>query len=167
MDNLMKTALAEGSYVAYTDGSCKPNPGPGGCAYRLYLPDGEMTEASRESLSTTNNIAEMWAVIDALGATPIDASVLVCLDSGYIKDGFENYLAGWIKRNWRKSDGSDVANQELWKKIIELTETRKVTLHKVKAHTGDPDNERVDTLAGEAADRAGERALSALRSGCR
>ena len=89
MDNFTKSALADRIYVAFTDGSCKGNPGPGGSANRLYAPEGEIVEKTRLSVSTTNNIAEMVAVIDALTATPEGESVLVCLDSEYIKDGFE------------------------------------------------------------------------------
>jgi len=161
MDTIAEEALADGFYVAYTDGSCKGNPGPGGCAFRLYSPDGQWTEKARQSLDTTNNIAEMWAVIDALTATPEGASVLVCLDSGYIKDNLEKHLEGWIKRGWRKTNGKDVANRELWEKINALTETREVTLHKIKAHSGDPDNDGVDALAGEAADKAVQRVFRA------
>ena len=163
MDNLTKTALADGKYVAFTDGSCKGNPGPGGSAMRLYTPAGKRVEKTRHDLSTTNNIAEMVAVIDALEGTPEGASVMICLDSGYIKDGFEKYLAGWVKRGWRKSNGKAVANIDRWKQIIELTANRKVTFHKIKAHSGHPDNEYVDALASEAAERAAKRAFCALR----
>ncbi|MEB8389079.1 ribonuclease HI [Rhodobacteraceae bacterium KMM 6894] len=161
MDILAKTALADGTYVAYTDGSCKPNPGPGGCAFRLYAPDGSMIENDLHFLETNNNVAEMWAVIDALTATPDGASVLLFLDSGYIKDGLEKYLTGWLTRNWRKSDGKEVANRELWETIIALTETRKATFLKIKARSSDVDKKRVDVLAKEAADRAVQRILSA------
>jgi ribonuclease HI len=161
MDTHAETALADGFFVTYTDGSCKGNPGPGGCAFRLYSPDGQISEKARQSLETTNNKAEMWAVIDALTATPEGASVLVCLDSAYIKDGFEKYLEGWIKRGWRKSDGKDVLNRELWEKIIALMATREVTFHKIKAHSGDPDNEHVDAMAGKAADKAAKKVFRA------
>lgn len=154
MDNLTKTALAEGSHVAYTAGSCKPNPGPAGCAYLLYAPDGTKIEKVRISLDTTNNIAEMTAVIDALKATPKGAAITIVLTSNYIKQGVEEHLAGWIEREWRKSNGKEVRNKEKWGEVSALLETRQVTFRKVKAHTGDPDNERVDTLAVEAARRA-------------
>lgn len=162
MNTRAEAALADGFYVAYTDGSCKGNPGPGGCAFRLYLPDGQVIEASRPSRKkTTNNVAEMWAVIDALTATPEGASVLVCLDSGYIKDGLEKYLEGWIKRGWRKSDGKEVLNRELWEKIIALMAAREVIFHKIKAHSGDPDNEHVDAMASDAANKAAKRVFRA------
>jgi ribonuclease HI len=167
MNNFKQAALAEGSYVAFTKGSGRD--GAGGCAYRLYSPDGEMTEASRQSTSTTSNIAEMSAVVDALTATPIGAVVFVCLDSGYIKDNFEKYLAGWIKDGWLKSDGTEVRNKEWWEKIAALTETRKVTFHKTKARAGCPDSKHVKTLAKDAMNkaykRASEEVLRALRKG--
>lgn len=163
MDNFTKSALADGIYVAFTDGSCKGNPGPGGSAMRLYAPDGKTIEKTRLSVKTTNNIAEMVAVIDALTATPEGASVLVCLDSEYIKDSFEKYLAGWNKRSWRKSNGKKVANILWWKQIIDLTETRKVTFHKIKAHSGHPENEYVHGLSSKASERAVKRASSARR----
>lgn len=103
----------------------------------------------------------MWAVIDALTATPEGASVLVCLDSGYIKDGLEKYLEGWIKRGWRKSDGKEVLNRELWEKIIALMAAREVIFHKIKAHSGDPDNEHVDAMASDAANKAAKRVFRA------
>lgn len=158
MDNLTRSALADGIYVAFTDGSCKGNPGPGGAAMLLYVPDGDPIERTLQSLETTNNKAEMAAVIVALKATPEGASVLMCLDSEYIKKGFESYLTGWINRRWRKSNGDRVKNQDLWGEIIDLTATRKVTFHKIKGHSGHPDNERVDALAGEAAEKAAKRA---------
>ena len=167
MDNIKLTALAEKTYVAFTRGSCKGN--AGGCAYRLYSPDGEVAEGHRQSRDTTNNKAEMQAVIEALTVTPEGASVLMCVNSGYIKGNFENYLAGWIKGGFLKADGNKVANRGLWEKIAALTETRKVTFRMIKTDSGGPDVKHVQTLARKAADKASERvteeALRALREG--
>ncbi|WP_122073540.1 ribonuclease H [Pseudophaeobacter sp. EL27] len=164
-NSLMKkckiTALAEGRYVAFTDGSCKGNPGPGGAAVWLYVPNGKPIEHSRKSLSTTNHIADMTAVIDALEMTPEGESVLIVLESEYIKDGFELYLEGWLQRGWRKSNGKKVANCELWKRIHSLAAERHVTFYKISANSNDPDKIRVDALAKEAAEKAAKRAYHA------
>ena len=154
MNTLAKAALADGFYVAYTSGSCKPNPGPGGCAFRLYLPDGQVIEKTRQIPDTDNNVAVMWATIEALNETPEGSSVMIFLNSGYIKDGVEQYLAEWIKRGWRTTSGKDVANRELWEMIIALKVAREVTLQKTKAHSSDPDSMHVDAMAGMAADKA-------------
>ena len=85
----------------------------------------------------------------------------MCLNSGYIKDGHEKYLTGWLRHNWRKSDGKEIANRELWEKIAALTEARKVTFHKIKVHSGDLDYDCVGALAGAAANKAIQRAFCA------
>jgi ribonuclease HI len=162
MDDLARTALADGTYVAFTDGSCKPNPGPGGCAYRLYRPDGTIEDFSRQSLWTTNNIAEMTAAIDALEATPEGSAALIHVDSQYVSMGFHDWLPNWIAKGWRKSGGKAVENQQLWLRIIALAETREVTFRWIKGHSGDPDNEAVDRSAGEAMEEACRRAKKRL-----
>ncbi|MEP1327106.1 ribonuclease H [Pseudophaeobacter sp.] len=161
MDKLMKTALAEGKYVAFTDGRCKGNPGPCGAAVWLYVPNGEQIEHSRKSLSTKNHIADMTAVIDALEMTPEGESVLIVLKSEYIKDGFELYLEGWLQRGWRKSNGKKVANCELWKRIRSLAAGRHVTFYKISANSNDPDKLLVSALAKEAAEKAAKKAYHA------
>lgn len=164
MDNLARTALAEGKYVAYTDGSCIVNPGPGGCAYRLFFPDDrEPIEGTRQSLDTTNNVAEMQALSDALAKTPIAAEVLVCLDSEYVKNGVELYLPTWRTNNWKKTNKKPVQNRAKWEQIAELIDARTVTFHKIKAHSGDRDNEQVDTLAHNAARAAMRRRNAAIK----
>jgi len=158
MDNQTQTALAEGTFVAYTAGSCKGNPGPGGCAFRLYFPDGQPIEKARHSLDTSNNIAAMWAVIDALEATPGDASVLVCLNCDYIKSNYEQRLVGWVDKGWLKSDGKPVANRELWQRIVALSATRKVAFEKVTTDPSNPNIAHVLNLARDATHRAARRA---------
>jgi ribonuclease HI len=166
MTDFMKTALAEGNYIAYTDGSCKPNPGPGGCAYRLYGPDGSApSEFSRNSKDTTNNIAEMQAVIEALKATPVAAFVTVCLDSDYIKKSFEDYLPKWSANGWKKSNGKPVENREKWEAIKMLSGTRVVTFHKIEAHVDDLDFAHVQQLAREETERAECKIIRMLKAG--
>lgn len=161
MEKCKTTALAEGRYVAFTDGSCKGNPGPGGAAARLYVPNGRPIEHIRKSQGTTNNVADMTAVIDALEMTPEGESVLIVLESDYIRCGFEKYLEGWLQRGWRKSNGKKVANCELWKRIHSLAAERQVTFYKISANSNDPDKMRVDALAKKATEEAAKRAYQA------
>ncbi|MBT9385453.1 ribonuclease HI [Pseudooceanicola sp. CBS1P-1] len=164
MDDLMKSALAAGTYVAVTDGSCQPNPGPGGCAYRLHKPDGTApVEASNQSLDTTNNIAEMQAVINALKATPEGVRVLIFLDSEYVKNGCEKDMARWAQNGWKTTKGKGVKNREKWETIANLMVTRDVAFQEVAAHSRDPEHERVDQLAKEAAERASRRRAKLMR----
>jgi len=52
--------------IAYTDGACLGNPGPGGWGVRLLYPDGAVRELGGKDVATTNNRMEMQAAIEAL-----------------------------------------------------------------------------------------------------
>ena len=63
-------------------------------------------------------------------------------------------VGGVARRGWRNSRGDPVANQDLWRPLIdEVVDRRRgeVKLTWVKGHSGDPMNELVDRLAVEAA----------------
>lgn len=163
MDDLTKAALADGKYVAYTAGCCKPNPGPGGCAYLLFAPGGDETQGTRISVNTTGNIAQLQAVIDALSATPEGSGVLIRSASSYITDTFGGRLEGWAARGWRNGKDKPVANRGKWQKVLRLSETRQVSAQRTSGQEGDPDSKRVVELAGKAAERGARKAARALR----
>ena len=58
--------FSEDSYVVFTDGSCRGNPGPAGIGLVLKMPDGTMESKSRFLGEATNNIAELTAIGDAI-----------------------------------------------------------------------------------------------------
>ena len=68
-------ALQDG---VFTDGSCEPNPGPGGWG-SVAVTGGEVqwVEFGHE-LDTTNNRMELLAIIKTLERLPADAKVRVC-----------------------------------------------------------------------------------------
>ncbi len=141
----------------YTDGGCDPNPGPGGWAYLLIHPDSHTgREGSGGDPATTNNRMELTAVIEALKALTEPCAVDLYTDSQYVRRGITEWIEGWVKRNWRKSDGEPVLNAELWQVLCALTQEHQVTWHWVRGHAGDPYNERVDRLARAAIPRAAQ-----------
>ena len=142
-----------GDYLIYTDGSCLKNPlGPGGwaCVIRA-LATGERKELSGGTASTTNNRMEMQAAIAALSYPEPPSKITLCTDSQYLKNGLTKWIAGWKRRGWKKADGTEVLNQDLWQKLDSLVARHQVTFRWVKGHVGVPENERCDELArGEA-----------------
>ena len=52
--------------VAYTDGACLGNPGPGGWGVRILHADGTVCELGGRAAATTNNRMELQAAIAAL-----------------------------------------------------------------------------------------------------
>lgn len=148
---------AHGSSSAFhiwSDGSCSPNPGPGGWG-AIIEQDGRREELSGHHPASTNNIMEMTAAIEALRRTPPGAHVALTTDSLYVKDGITKWIVAWKRKGWRKSDGKPVLNQEQWRLLDELVQSRKVTWHWVRGHVGHPENERCDELANAARKKLG------------
>jgi ribonuclease HI len=133
----------------WCDGSCAPNPGPGGWG-ALLEQDGRRMELSGAAPQSTNNIMEMTAAIEALRRTPEGTRVRVTTDSRYLMDGITRWLPGWKRKHWRKADGKPVLNQPLWQALDALVQKRHVRWEWVEGHSGHPENERCDELANSA-----------------
>ena len=131
----------------YTDGACSGNPGPGGWGAILsYM--GHEKELSGGDAKTTNNRMELTAVIRGLEALTEPCIVELYTDSKYVADAInKGWLAYWSTHNWRSMSKKDVANPELWKRLLELHGIHRVTYHWVKGHAENPKNNRCDQLA--------------------
>ncbi len=105
-------------------------------------------EISGGNKETTNNIMELTAILEALKALKKECEVDLYSDSAYCVNAFnQDWIYGWIKKNWKTADGSPVKNKEIWQEIYELTKKHKVTFHKVKGHSDVELNNRCDELA--------------------
>jgi ribonuclease HI len=142
----------------FTDGSCKGNPGPGGWAALLRLGKHEK-ELSGGDAHTTNNRMELTAAIRGLEALTEPCAVELYSDSKYVLDGITKWAEGWQRRGWINASKKPVRNPDLWHELIEASAKHAITWYWVKGHDGHPENERVDRLACEQAERqARERA---------
>jgi len=154
-------ALAsEEGFVCFTDGACSHNGYAGArAAYAVVFPDlpsGTIAEKLAGPVQT-NNRAEYTAAIAALNfADAMDTArakpITIYTDSKLLIDSVTKWMPGWYRRNWKKSDGTDVANADLLQRIREHTQHRTVVWRYVPAHTGGTDyasywNNIVDTMA--------------------
>jgi ribonuclease HI len=143
-----------GEIHAYTDGGAGPNPGPGGWGVVLLRPGAEPVELSGGEEFTTNNRMELTAAIRALEAAGEGARVRLVTDSQYLRRGITSWLPRWAAGGWRRQDGGEVANQDLWRRLAALAASRRVRWEWVRGHAGERWNERADALArAEAAER--------------
>lgn len=145
--------------VIHTDGSCIPNPGPGGWAVLMRFVDAagvlarEELHSGGERAQTTNQRMEMEAALQALRRVPADGTAdalptALWSDSQYVCNGARLWMANWAKNGWRTSDGKPVKNQDLWRAIRdELATKKRIQLCWVRGHNGDVHNERVDKQA--------------------
>lgn len=141
----------------FTDGACKGNPGPGGWGALLRMGPHEK-ELSGGEQDTTNNRMEMTAVIEGLNALIEPCDVALHSDSKYVIDGITKWVHGWKKRGWINASKKPVRNADLWHDMIDASARHAVSWHWVKGHSGHLENDRVDQLASDAAERiaAGE-----------
>ena len=136
----------------WTDGGCKPNPGPGGWAAILRFRDAEK-ELSGAEPATTNNRMELTAAAAALEALKRPCRVVLHTDSEYVKNGITRWHTGWVRKNWRSSTGDPVKNMDLWKRLLAAAAQHKIEWRWVRGHAGDVMNERADALATAARER--------------
>jgi len=131
--------------VVYTDGSCEPNPGPGGwCA--IILENGSERILKGSDPFSTNNRMELTAAISALSEIDGGKAIILYTDSQYLKMGVEKWMHDWQARNWKRKGGS-LANVDLWKELSRIIHNRKITWRWVRGHAGNPFNERADRFA--------------------
>jgi ribonuclease HI len=129
----------------YTDGSCDPNPGPGGWAALLRY-EGHEKALTGSSPDTTNNRMELTAAIRALKALNRPCKVQFYTDSEYLKKGITEWMARWQTRNWRRKGGA-LANADLWKELASEIKSHQIDWHWVRGHAGNRHNQQVDRLA--------------------
>lgn len=142
----------------YTDGSCKPNPGPGGYAYVIVPDEGPEVERAKGERATTNNRMELKAALNGLryilNKMPTPEVVYVYTDSTYLKRGITEWIKIWQSNGWKTAGGGEVRNADLWRMLIEILPKIAITWHWIRGHDGDEYNERADELAVAARERA-------------
>ncbi len=136
----------------YTDGACAKNPGLGGFGAVLIYEDNLgnffKKEFSKGYKLTTNNRMELMAVIFALNLLKKPCKVELYSDSKYVTDAInQNWLDGWIDKNWKLNTKNPVKNIDLWKKFIDAKKPHDIDFIWVKGHNDNKYNELCDKLA--------------------
>ena len=117
----------------HTDGACSGNPGPGGWAAVLQW-NGHEKEVAGGATESTNNQAELSAVIIGLEALKRPCKVAVYTDS--------QYVIGVMSKGWKRK-----ANHLLLVALDALCKEHEVKFAHVRGHAGNELNERADRLA--------------------
>jgi ribonuclease HI len=80
--------------------------------------------------------------------------VTLYTDSQYVVKAINK---GWIKRwqanGWMRNKKEPALNVDLWVELLPLMELHEVDFVWLRGHVGNPDNERCDRLAKQAAQR--------------
>ena len=142
--------------LAFTDGACKGNPGPGGWGVLLRRGEAEKELCGGES-QTTNNRMEIMAVIAALESLADPTCIEVTTDSQYVKRGVTEWMARWKRNGWLTAERKPVKNRDLWERLDLALGPHEVRWHWVRGHTGHAENERADRLANQGIPGPGSR----------
>ena len=153
----------------YTDGSSRGNPGPGGWGVILIYDknndkglmtnDEWVTEIGGRESHTTNNRMELTAAIKALEfvsklkARSKKLEAVIYTDSEYVIKGMTEWIKRWQIKGWKTAGKKPVLNQDLWQRLLELTDGKEeIEWRYVAGHSGITLNERADTIATGFAD---------------
>lgn len=144
--------------IAFTDGACSGNPGPGGWAATINHERGHEMISGHE-LQTTNNRMELMAVLMAVKHSRKKGycSVLINSDSAYVVNSITmGWLQKWQKNGWKTKTGESIKNIDLWKQMNVLLsdDEYEVLVKKVKGHSGNTFNELADVCAKEEVEKA-------------
>ncbi len=129
----------------FSDGSSLGNPGEGGWCAILRYKDNERVVSGGQR-EATNNQMELRAVIEGLRALKEPCEVEVVSDSSYVVKGINEWLDGWVRKDFKK-----VKNPDLWREYIEVSKPHKVNATWVRGHDGHKENEMCDKIAKEEA----------------
>jgi len=125
----------------YTDGSCSPNPGPGGFS---VIKEMQPCIVGHESESTNIRMegrALIAAMTDANGA-----ECQIFTDSEFWINVITKWAPGWEAKGWKKK-GGEIKNLDIVKDACALYSKSQATLIWVRGHEGDPGNELADEWA--------------------
>jgi ribonuclease HI len=135
----------------YTDGGCINNPGPGGYGIVL-LHKNHQRELYGAFRRTTNNRMEILAAIKGLEALKGRCRVKIYSDSQYLVNAVEQgWARRWQSHGWWRNRQEKAINPDLWERLLPLIDKHEVRFEWLRGHAGNPENERADQLAREAA----------------
>jgi ribonuclease HI len=131
----------------FTDGSCEPNPGPGGWG-AVYVVRGEVVDqAHGQDPMTTNNRMELTALIQGVLLVPPGTPAVVYSDSRLVIDTLTKWAASWERAGWKRKTGP-VQNLDLVQEAYALVSARpELRLEWIAAHAGSRWNEYADALS--------------------
>ena len=130
--------------IYYTDGSCSPNPGPGGFSVIKDM----QPHIVGHDLNSTNIRMEGSALIAAM-KDAAGAECEIFTDSEFWINVVTKWAPGWAEKGWKKK-GGEIKNLDLVKEAYELYQDSGAILTWVRGHEGDPGNELADEWANYA-----------------
>ncbi len=131
--------------IYFTDGSCSPNPGPGGFA---VVENGKPVDLGSEKEST-NIRMEGRALIAAMKHSGGEECE-IHTDSEFWINVITKWAPGWEVKGWKKSTRGEIQNLDIVKEACSVYKNTNAKLVWVRAHVGHDGNELADEWANKA-----------------
>ena len=139
----------------YTDGSLKKTGQKstfGGWAFIVTQDAQKIYYDFGNEYNTTNQRMELIAIVNALNYIKTirkeNEKVIIYSDSAYaINCYLQEWYINWQNNGWLNANKKEVANQDLWRKIIPFFDNFWYDFRKVKGHSNNLWNEECDKLA--------------------
>ncbi len=78
--------------------------------------------------NTTANRLYIETAAKGLKSLKRPLPVYLYTSSGYLKDGVQSWLPGWMRRNWVTRDGKEVSNKTQWRELKSLLDSMDVQI---------------------------------------
>lgn len=134
----------------FTDGSCDPNPGPGGWGVVKVIDSEIVEERHGKAPHTTNNRMELTALIEGYKLLAADERIDVYSDSALCVNTMTLWAPKWERNGWSrgKKGGEEIKNLDLVQELYALVQAHPLAeLKWIKAHAGSRWNEYADALS--------------------
>ncbi|MEZ8283446.1 ribonuclease HI [Vibrio splendidus] len=105
----------------------------GGIAYVALDADGSIDDEDWEYFDYVTGQAYLDLSALAFGLERACDGDIIYSSSDYCVDGFNDWLDGWKRRNWRKANKKPIAHQDLWELVDKRSADKQVEVRKVAA----------------------------------
>ncbi len=109
--------------------------------------DANIIELSDYLPKTTELEGVLIGAIQALEHLETNEAVTVFTAQEYLSKGMNEWIEGWVKKNWKNNTPNPVKYQDHWKRLLQLSKERTIYFEFIKKRDGDPHFERGKDLA--------------------
>ncbi len=117
-------------------------------AWSAIITQGDDVQDLSDILSDTTELeGVLIGAIQVLKQLESDEAITVYTAQEYLSKGMNEWISGWLKKNWKNNTDSPVKYQDRWKTLLKLRDQRTTYFEFVKAREGNPHFERGKDLA--------------------
>lgn len=131
--------------AVYIDGGYSIPKNKGAWAF-VVVENGQVIYTEHETCTNvkSSNSMELMALYKALRYMKRE-SCIIFTDCMYIEKACNVWLEQWRNNGWKRSSNKDIANKDLWKKVLEI-KPYGTKVKWIKGHNGNKYNELADSL---------------------